>query len=110
MKTFRNWDVDQDWLLPPSLGELVPADHVAHFIRDLVRNELDLTSILSSYDDVKTLAQLYLDQSATPKPRSHGSTMEDCNSEHPHSQLGYRSFWSLKVIAPPSPDANILFP
>jgi transposase len=51
MKTFRNWDVDQYCLLPPSLGEFVPADHVAHFIRDLVRNELDLTSILSSYDD-----------------------------------------------------------
>ena len=51
MKTFRNWDVDQNWLPPPSLGEFVPADHVAHFIRDLVRNELDLTSILSSYDD-----------------------------------------------------------
>jgi transposase len=51
MKTFRPWDVDQDWLLPPSLGEFVPADHIAHFIRDLVRNELDLTPILSSYDD-----------------------------------------------------------
>jgi hypothetical protein len=50
MKTFRDWDVDQDWLLPPSLGEFVPADHVAHFIRDLVRNELDLTCILSSYE------------------------------------------------------------
>jgi transposase len=50
MKTFRAWDVDQDWLLPPSLGEFVPADHIAHFVRDLVRNELDLTPILSSYD------------------------------------------------------------
>lgn len=51
MKTFRTWDVDQDWLLPPSLSEFVPADHIAHFVRDLVRNELDLTSILSTYDD-----------------------------------------------------------
>ena len=50
-KTFRSWDVDQDWLLPRSLHEFVPADHVAHFVRDLVRDELDLTAILSSYDD-----------------------------------------------------------
>ena len=50
-KTFRSWEVDQDWLLPQSLYEFVPADHVAHFIRDLVRNELDLTAIMSSYDD-----------------------------------------------------------
>src|ERR1044072_9493128 len=50
-KTFRSWDVDQDWLLPRSLHEFVPADHAAHFIRDLVRDELDLTAILSSYDD-----------------------------------------------------------
>jgi hypothetical protein len=50
-KIFRSWDVDQDWLLPRSLHEFVAADHVAHFIRDLVRDELDLTAILSSYDD-----------------------------------------------------------
>ena len=50
-KTFRSWDADQDWLLPQSLHEFVPPDHVAHFIRDLVRNELDLTAIMSSYDD-----------------------------------------------------------
>jgi transposase len=50
-KTFRSWEVDQDWLLPQSLYEFVPADHVTHFIRDLVRNELDLTAIMSSYDD-----------------------------------------------------------
>lgn len=50
-KAFRSWDVDQDWLLPQSLHEFVPADHVAHFIRDLVRDELDLTAIMSSYDE-----------------------------------------------------------
>ena len=37
-------------VLPAILHEFVP-DHVAHFIRDLVRDELDLTAILSSYDD-----------------------------------------------------------
>jgi transposase len=48
-KTFRPWDVEQRWLLPPSVNELVPAGHVAHFVRDTVREELDLTAILSTY-------------------------------------------------------------
>jgi len=47
--TFLPWDVDQDWLLPPSVRELVPPDHVAHFVRDLVREELDLSAILDDY-------------------------------------------------------------
>ncbi|NTU85160.1 MAG: hypothetical protein HGA45_38355, partial [Chloroflexales bacterium] len=36
-------------LLPPSVQELVPAGHLAHFIRDLVRDELDLSAILDTY-------------------------------------------------------------
>src|ERR1035438_6193934 len=47
--TFRPWDPDQDWLLPPSVHELVPAGHAAHFVRDLVREQLDLSAILSVY-------------------------------------------------------------
>jgi hypothetical protein len=27
-KTFRPWDIEQRWLLPPSVHELVPAGHV----------------------------------------------------------------------------------
>jgi transposase len=50
-KTFRAWDVDQGWLLPPSVHEFVPAGHVAHFIRDTVRETLDLSAILSRYDE-----------------------------------------------------------
>ena len=48
-KTFRSWDVDQIWLLPPSVQELVPAGHVAHFVRETVRESLDLSSILDTY-------------------------------------------------------------
>lgn len=48
-KTFRPWDVEQRWLLPPSVHELVPAGHVSHFVRETVRAELDLTPILSAY-------------------------------------------------------------
>src|SRR5919107_4365457 len=51
VKTFRPWDVDQSWLLPPSVHDLVPPDHLAHFVRDTVREALDLTAILAAYDE-----------------------------------------------------------
>jgi transposase len=50
-KTFRAWDVEQGWLLPASVHELVPAGHVAHFVRETVREDLDLTAILSTYTE-----------------------------------------------------------
>jgi len=50
-KTFRSWDVDQRWLLAPSVDELVPAGHVAHFVRDTVRSGLDLSAIVSCYEE-----------------------------------------------------------
>jgi transposase len=50
-KTFRPWDVEQRWLLPPSVHELVPAGHVSHFVRETVREELDLGAILSAYHE-----------------------------------------------------------
>jgi transposase len=48
-KTFRPWLVDQPQLLPPSVTEFVPEGHVAHFVRNLVRDELDLSAILAGY-------------------------------------------------------------
>jgi hypothetical protein len=39
-KTFKSWAADQLVLLPPSLQELVPAGHLAHFVRDLARESL----------------------------------------------------------------------
>ena len=50
-KTFRPWDVDQGWLLPPSVHEFVPAGHMAHFVRDTVREGLDLSAILAAYGE-----------------------------------------------------------
>ena len=50
-KTFRPWKVDEVWLLPPSVQDLVPAKHVSHFVRETVRTQLDLTAILASYDE-----------------------------------------------------------
>ena len=50
-KTFRPWLVDQPQLLPPSVMEFVPEGHVAHFVRTLVRDELDLSAILAAYGE-----------------------------------------------------------
>lgn len=50
-KTFRPWNVDQAWLLPPSIEEFVPAGHPAHLVRDLVRESLDLGAVMAAYDE-----------------------------------------------------------
>jgi transposase len=50
-KSFRSWDVDQAWLLPPSVHDFVPAGHMAHFVRDTVREGLDLSAILLTYEE-----------------------------------------------------------
>lgn len=49
-KTFREWNIEQRWLLPPSVMDFVPADHVAHFVRDTVREQLDLSEIVAPYE------------------------------------------------------------
>ena len=48
-KSFRSWDVDQAWLLPPSVRDFVPAGHAAHLVREVVREGLDLSAILADY-------------------------------------------------------------
>lgn len=50
-KTFREWNVEQAWLLPPSVKDFVPEDHLAHFIRELVREQLDLSAIVDTYTE-----------------------------------------------------------
>jgi transposase len=46
---FRDYEPDQLYLLPPSLREWLPDDHLCYFISDLV-DQLDLTMIYQSYD------------------------------------------------------------
>jgi transposase len=48
-KNFRDWHVDQQLLLPPSVQDFVAADHLARFVVSLVRDELDLSAIYASY-------------------------------------------------------------
>lgn len=47
-RTFRPFEPDQLLLLPPSLRDWLPADHLAYFVADVVE-ELDLQPILNTY-------------------------------------------------------------
>jgi transposase len=49
---FRDYNPDQDFLLPPSLREWVPEDHLANFISDVV-DTLDLSEIMNRYDNTQ---------------------------------------------------------
>lgn len=48
-KTYRPYEPDQTYLLPPSLKEWLPKSHLAYFIDDLV-DELDLSEITREYE------------------------------------------------------------
>lgn len=49
-KHFRAWKIDQTQLLPPSVQDFVPKDHLSRFIVALVRESLDLKAITDSYN------------------------------------------------------------
>lgn len=51
-KEFRPWKIDEAQLLPPSVQDYVPADHVSRLIVALVREELDLSAVIGSYRSV----------------------------------------------------------
>jgi len=48
-KRFRVCTLDQQFLLPPSLQDWLPEDHLARFVAD-VMNELDLSLIYAKYE------------------------------------------------------------
>jgi transposase len=49
-KTYRPYVPEQDLLLPPSLREWLPEDHLVFFVSDLI-DQLDLSGITSAYED-----------------------------------------------------------
>lgn len=48
--TFKCYDQDQLFLLPPSLREWLPGNHLAHFISDVV-DELDMKEFIKTYSN-----------------------------------------------------------
>src|SRR5512145_1462172 len=49
-KSYRPYYPDEELLLPPSLREWLPEDHLAYFVSDLV-DDLDLSEIEAVYED-----------------------------------------------------------
>jgi len=49
-KTYRPYVPEQDLLLPPSLRDWLPEDHLAYFVSDLV-DHLDLWAIMKVYEE-----------------------------------------------------------
>ena len=48
-KTYRAWQPDQAWLLPPSPQDWLPEGHLVYFLMDAVR-ELDIGAITAHYE------------------------------------------------------------
>ena len=48
-KTFRPFQPDQIFLVPPSLDEWLPQEHLARFIADVVDEHLDLSAFYADY-------------------------------------------------------------
>ena len=49
-KTYRPYEPDQLFLMPPSLTDWLPAGHMVYFVRSIL-DEIDLSPILSVYED-----------------------------------------------------------
>jgi transposase len=49
-KTYRPYLPEQDLLLPPSLRDWLPENHLAHFVSDLI-DHLDLSAITAVYEE-----------------------------------------------------------
>jgi transposase len=47
--TFKPYDQNQQWLLPPSINELVPSGHLVRVVSTTI-DEMDIIPILSRYD------------------------------------------------------------
>jgi transposase len=48
-KTYRPWNPNQQWLLPPSVHDWLPENDLVYFIVDTV-NELDISAITAKYE------------------------------------------------------------
>jgi len=51
-KTFRPYEPDQDFLMPASMRDWLPSDHLTYFISDLV-DQLDISAIMIRYQEEK---------------------------------------------------------
>lgn len=52
-QVFRRWDAEQGELFPGSLRDAVPANHLVHFVRKVVVEDLDLAKVYARYTEAK---------------------------------------------------------
>jgi len=52
-KTFRAYEPDQLLLMPPSLADWLPEDHLARFLDEVVETVLDLSAIYAAYEEAR---------------------------------------------------------
>jgi transposase len=50
-KIFRDWDIEQLMMFPPSVEDFVPKGHLVHFVRNTTLEALDLSAILNCYSE-----------------------------------------------------------
>ena len=51
-KTYRSWNPNQQYLLPPSVQDWLPENDLVYFLLDTV-NELDISAIVETYEQEK---------------------------------------------------------
>jgi hypothetical protein len=79
-KRFRVCSLEQEFLLPPSLQDWLPEDHLARFVADVV-NELDLSAIYAEYERKDGLR---------PARGNSGPRIDiPANGDKPHETLHY---------------------
>src|SRR5436853_1163137 len=49
-KTFRPWKIDEALILPPTVQDFVAKDHLARFVLNLVRDDINLAEMTGTYD------------------------------------------------------------
>ncbi|NNK54913.1 MAG: transposase [Flavobacteriaceae bacterium] len=47
--TFKPYDPNQAWLLPPTLGELIPPNHIVRLVNDAIEG-MDIEPIVRTYE------------------------------------------------------------
>src|SRR5438132_2913686 len=48
-KTFRAWKIDEPLFLPATVGDFVAQDHLARFVLNVVRDDIDLAAVTGTY-------------------------------------------------------------
>jgi transposase len=52
-KRFREWNLSQPMMFPATVLDFVASDHVAHFVRNLVVEQLDLKKVMDHYSEAR---------------------------------------------------------